>query len=91
MSRKRPVIQCLPVAPVPIARVLYSRGRLAHIHRLVLFPRRAAAPRTRHAAALFFPAGRCGSVNISNPSCRAVAISVMPAASHARTAPTRRP
>ena len=24
MSGKRPVIQCLPVAPVPITRVLYS-------------------------------------------------------------------
>jgi hypothetical protein len=26
MSGKRPVIQCLPVAPVPITRVLYSRA-----------------------------------------------------------------
>src|SRR5580700_7765267 len=26
MSRKRPVIQCRPVAPVPIACVLYSRA-----------------------------------------------------------------
>jgi hypothetical protein len=33
MSRKRPVIQCLLVAPVPITRVLYSkapRTRFAH-------------------------------------------------------------
>jgi hypothetical protein len=26
MSGKRPVIQCLPVTPVPITRVLYSRA-----------------------------------------------------------------
>jgi hypothetical protein len=30
MSGKRPVIQCLPVAPVPITRVLYSRAPRRH-------------------------------------------------------------
>jgi hypothetical protein len=30
MSGKRPVIQCLPVAPVPITRVLYSRAPRTH-------------------------------------------------------------
>jgi hypothetical protein len=48
MSRKRPVIQCRPVAPVPIACVLYSRAErasevLQDLSKSIGFERTAAA------------------------------------------------
>jgi hypothetical protein len=44
MSGKRPVIQCLPVAPVPITRVLLFKGAAHTLHRLFCF-RAARQPR----------------------------------------------
>jgi hypothetical protein len=65
MSGKRPVIQCLPVAPVPITRVLYSRALRTHFTACFISAPRGSPARTSRRRA-FLP----GCVGASATACQ---------------------